>query len=152
MMWLRTELTFIMLAMCWCFIFAGISFYWAAGGLIGVKSLGGDIYEMSVNPDPSFLFIVFLTGLIKLFGIIPLLLLFKNWNQKIINQLLYYITKTIGILLFFYGMLNFIFITIGSLNMIEYNLDTYATFWRLIWWEPFWMVGGFFYFFSVQKI
>ncbi|WP_257352297.1 hypothetical protein [Pseudalkalibacillus decolorationis] len=29
----------------WCFLFAVMSFYWASGGMVGTKSLGGSIYQ-----------------------------------------------------------------------------------------------------------
>ncbi|AGA59039.1 hypothetical protein Theco_2978 [Thermobacillus composti KWC4] len=29
----------------WTVLFAAMSFYWAAGGMIGVESLGGAVYE-----------------------------------------------------------------------------------------------------------
>ncbi|MGM0878688.1 MAG: hypothetical protein ACQEWV_29390 [Bacillota bacterium] len=55
---------FIAMGIVWTVIFSGMSFYWAMGGLLGVRSLGGAIYEMSLNPPPSFVIIVWLTGLI----------------------------------------------------------------------------------------
>ena len=29
----------------WCMAFAALTFYWASGGMLGVRSLGGVIYE-----------------------------------------------------------------------------------------------------------
>ncbi len=135
----------------WTIIFAGMSFYWAMGGMLGVKSLGGTIYEMSLNPDHSFITIVWLTGFIKLLGVILLLMLLIHWKKTIISETLYYVTKVVGILLFLYGLLNFITISLSVFGILDFNLDSYATFWRLIFWEPFWMIGGVFYFLAVKK-
>ncbi|UJL46814.1 DUF3995 domain-containing protein [Virgibacillus sp. NKC19-16] len=142
---------FIALGIVWTIIFSGMSFYWAMGGLLGVKSLGGFIYEMSLNPSPSFVMIVWLTGFIKLLGLLLLLMLLIQWKKPIITRMLYYVTKIIGALLFLYGLLNFITISLSVFNVLEFDLDSYATFWRLAFWEPFWMAGGVFYFFSVKK-
>ncbi|MDX8047202.1 DUF3995 domain-containing protein [Gracilibacillus sp. S3-1-1] len=136
----------------WTIIFSGMSFYWAMGGLVGVRSLGGSIYEMSLNPSPSFLVIIWLTGFIKLLGLILLLTLLIEWKQPITIKTLYYVVKIVGTLLFLYGLLNFVTITLSTLNILNFDLDLYATFWRLIFWEPFWMIGGVFYFFSIKKI
>ncbi|MCM3400985.1 DUF3995 domain-containing protein [Cytobacillus oceanisediminis] len=142
---------FITLGIVWTVIFAGMSFYWAAGGMLGVRSLGGAVYEMSINPDPSFIIIVWLTGFIKLFGVILLLMLLVQWRMLIITKMLYYITKIVGVLLFLYGLLNFITISMSVFHILDFDLDSYATFWRLTFWEPFWMAGGVFYFFAVKR-
>ncbi|WP_249366790.1 MULTISPECIES: DUF3995 domain-containing protein [Neobacillus] len=142
----------VVLGIIWTLIFAGMSFYWAMGGLMGVRSLGGSIYEMSLNPSPSFMAIVWLTGFIKLFGVIFLLMLIIRWKKQIMNRMLYYTAKIGGAFLFLYGFLNFITILLNAFHILEFNLGPYATFWRLIFWEPYWMVGGVFYFFSVKRI
>ncbi len=139
------------LGISWTLLFSGMSFYWAMGGLMGVRSLGGSIYEMSVNPSPSFVVIVWLTGFVKLLGGIFLLMLIVRWNKPIMNKLLYYTAKIGGALLFLYGFLNFITIVLHAFHLLEFNLDPYATFWRLFFWEPYWMMGGIFYFFSVKR-
>lgn len=136
----------------WTIVFSGMSFYWAMGGLLGVRSLGGAIYERSLTPSPSFIMIVWFTGFIKLLGVILLLSLLVQWKKPIITRILFYVTKVVGILLFLYGFLNFVTITLSTLNILDFDLDSYATFWRLIFWEPFWMIGGVFYFFSIKNI
>jgi len=142
---------FIVMGIVWTIVFAGMSFYWAMGGQHGVRSLGGAIYEMSLNPSPSFIVIVWLTGLIKVMGLILFLMLFIVWKKPAIIRTLYYIIKTVGALLFLYGFLNFITITLSALQLLDFHLDSYATFWRLTFWEPFWMIGGIFYYFSIKK-
>ena len=97
--------------MVWTVIFEAMSFYWAMGGLIGARSLGGSIYEMSLNPPKSFVIVLWLTGIIKLFGLLLLSLLLIQWRKPIISSVLFFVTKIVGIILFFYGFLNFITIT-----------------------------------------
>lgn len=140
---------FITLGIVWTAIFAIMSFYWAMGGMIGVRSLGGEVYEISLNPEPSFILTLWLTGFIKLLGVILLLV---EWRSSVKSKGLYYITKIVGISLFLYGLLNFITISLSAFNILDFNLDGYATFWRLVFWEPFWMIGGLFYFYSVKKV
>lgn len=143
---------FITLGIIWTLLFAGISFYWAMGGMLGARSLGGAIYEMALNPDPSFIRIVWLTGFIKLLGVVLLLLPFIQWKRTIIVRVLYVVIKAAGIFFFLYGLLNFITISLSAFNILDFDLDDFATFWRLIFWEPYWMLGGIFYFFAVKKV
>lgn len=142
---------FITLGILWTVVFAGMSFYWGMGGRIGARSLGGAIYEMSQNPSSSFLTIVWLTGVVKLFGLILFLMLFIKWKKSWMTRLLYYTMKVVGVILFLYGFLNFFTITLSAFNLSDFDLDAYAIFWRLVFWEPFWMIGGVFYFFAVRK-
>lgn len=148
---LRLNDRFIYLGIIWSILFAGMSFYWAMGGLWGVKSLGGAIYEMSLNPSPSFLAIVWLTGFMKLLGAGLLAMLLMKLENPLLNLIIYYVIKIGGAFLFIYGALNFITISLHALHILEFDLDRYATFWRLAFWEPFWMGGGIFYYFSAKK-
>ncbi len=142
---------FIALGIVWTILFSGISFYWAMGGLLGARSLGGAIYEMSLNPSPSFIRIVWLTGFIKFLGLILFLMLLIRWSNHIMMKILYYVAKIIGALLFLYGFLNFVTITLSTFNIFDFDLGSYATIWRLAFWEPIWMIGGIFYFFSIKN-
>ncbi|MCT1904645.1 DUF3995 domain-containing protein [Oceanobacillus sojae] len=148
---MRVNTWWLTLGVVWSVIFAGMSFYWAMGGMLGVRSLGGAIYEMSFDPEPSFILIVWLTGFAKLLGAVLLLLLPVPWRNAAISKVLYYLIKIAGVFLFLYGLLNFITISLSAFAILDMNLEVHATFWRLVFWEPFWMAGGICYFFSVKK-
>lgn len=147
----KTNKYFLYLGVTWTILFAGISFYWAMGGMIGVRSLGGAIYEMALHPEPSFIIIVWITGFMKLLGAVILIMLLFNWRNLRIGKILYFITKILGLLLFLYGLLNFITIFLSAAGILDFEVDKYATFWRLFFWEPYWMIGGIFYYFSIKK-
>lgn len=142
----------------WTLLFAAMSFYWAAGGMIGVESLGGAIYEKALERDPDFVPVVWATGFIKLAGAVLLLLLLfiRNERHAIFRRLLAWISMGAGILLFLYGLGNFITVALAGLNVLDFDLSDYAVTWRLIFWEPFWMAGGLLYFAagrgSIQKV
>ncbi|WP_040979447.1 DUF3995 domain-containing protein [Oceanobacillus jeddahense] len=148
---MRVNKWWLTVGVIWTVLFAGMSFYWAMGGMLGVRSLGGEIYEMSLDPEPSFILIVWLTGFVKLLGALLLLLLVVPWKNAIISKVLYYFTKIAGVFLFVYGLLNFITISMSAFAILDMDLEAHATFWRLVFWEPFWMIGGICYFFSVKK-
>jgi len=133
------------------FIVCRYEFLLGYGGMIGVRSLGGAIYEQSLDPEPSFILVVWLTGFVKLLGAALLLLLLVNWRKAWIKRSLCYITKITGIFLFLYGMLNMITISLSAFEVLDFDLDRNATFWRLVFWEPYWMLGGVLYFFAVGR-
>lgn len=132
----------LMIAMCWTLLFAAMSFYWALGGMIGIRSLGGSIYEQSLNPDSSFLLIVWATAFMKILGAVFLLSLRKHWQSSWMRTLLYSTAKIVGMFLFLYGFLNFLTIGLHAIGWLDFALDRYATWWRLLFWEPFWMLGA----------
>lgn len=132
---------FIYSGFIWCLVFACMSFYWASGGMIGVKSLGGVIYQKAIARDAAFLSIVWLTGFIKLGGGFFLLLLLKK-RSKVPKRILYSLSVAGGIFLFLYGLANFVTLILTSMGWLHLTIDSFALTWRLLFWEPFWMVGG----------
>lgn len=136
----------------WSFIFALMSFYWAAGGMIGVKSLGGVIYQKAIERDPSFITVVWVTGVIKLAGAVVLLLLLNMRPNTRVKKLLSQFCITAGILMMLYGVGNFITISLAGLNVLNFDLSAYAMTWRLIFWEPFWVAGGILYFLAGKRV
>lgn len=129
----------------WTLIFAGMSFYWAAGGMIGVRSLGGEIYQKALNQDPSFIPIVWATGVVKLLGAVILWIAARNIGPALFVKWMVVVCIIAGIFMILYGILNFITISLAALGVLDFNLDAYAIRWRLIFWEPFWVLGGIFY-------
>src|SRR5690625_2236392 len=142
---------FIYTGIAWTVLFAFMSFYWAAGGMIGVKSLGGEIYQKALDRDQDFIPIVWGTGIIKLGGVVLLVLLLgKNLPQRI-EKWLRLISIATGIFFALYGLMNFITISLAAVNILDFELDAYATKWRLMFWEPFWVLGGILYILSGKK-
>ncbi|GIP38705.1 hypothetical protein J31TS4_19850 [Paenibacillus sp. J31TS4] len=131
----------------WSVLFALMSFYWAAGGMLGVLSLGGQIYERALTREPDFLALVWITGLIKVGGALLLAAMLRRrpYERKWIGQGLYYAGFIGGLLIALYGLLNFSTILMSILGILELSIDSYAKYWRLLFWEPFWIVGGVLY-------
>lgn len=150
-MFYKINLFSYFIGIVWTLLFAMMSIYWAMGGMIGIRSLGGSIYEQALNPEPSFVAIVWITGLIKLFGAILLIMSRVQWQSPRMRFCIYLSVKMAGIFIFLYGLLNFTTIGLHAIDMLDFALDRYATAWRLLFWEPFWMVGGISYYFSVEK-
>ncbi|MGG0656695.1 DUF3995 domain-containing protein [Rummeliibacillus pycnus] len=144
---IQTKRIYIFAGFIWCFLFALISFYWAGGGMIGVKSLGGSIYKKAIERESSFIAIVWFTGFVKLCGGLFLLLLLRQWSNRT-NRFLYFLTLIAGIFLSLYGLANFISLILSSIGLLSLQIDSFALKWRLFFWEPFWMIGGVFFILS----
>ncbi|EST54686.1 hypothetical protein T458_09060 [Brevibacillus panacihumi W25] len=140
---------FIYAGMVWTLLFAFMSFYWAAGGMMGVKSLGGQIYQMAMDRDPEFIPVVWATGVVKLGGLLLLFCLMRSGNPRTkLSRWLAYSSMSAGILMILYGVGNFITISLAAIHVLDFDLEPYAIRWRLLFWEPFWIVGGIFYVFA----
>lgn len=138
-------------AILWTLLFALMSFYWAAGGMVGVRSLGGEIYRRALAQDPEFVPIVWATGFVKLGGVALLWMLLKGIGTPNFRKWLMWIIALAGIFMILYGLLNFITISLAAMHVLDFDLDAYATTWRLIFWEPFWILGGVLYVWSVRQ-
>ncbi|WP_179281454.1 DUF3995 domain-containing protein [Paenibacillus sp. XY044] len=138
---IQSKRIYICAGFIWCLLFAIMSFYWAGGGMIGVKTLGGFIYHQAIEREASFIAMVWFTGFVKLCGGLFLLLLLRRWSS-ITNRILYFLALLAGILLFIYGLANVVSLICAGLGLLFLQIDDFAFKWRLYFWEPFWMVGG----------
>ncbi|MGG3640967.1 DUF3995 domain-containing protein [Bacillus gobiensis] len=136
----------------WSFVFAIMSFYWALGGMIGVESLGGKIYQLALERNPQFILLVWITGFIKVIGGVFLLLMLMNRLPDFIKKSLYWISIVAGIFLFLYGAANFTTVGMAKWDLLEMGQQSqFALNWRFYFWEPFWMLGGILYFIAGRR-
>lgn len=129
-------------AALWAFLFASISFYWAAGGQVGINTLGESIERLSRSP--SFNVVVWLSALLKLAaGLVILTLLSQRLSlswKKLVSVFAY----GTGFLCVLYGMLNIgarILMFTGILATPA-SMSSTAADWHLFFWNPFWIMGG----------
>jgi len=132
-------------AMAWTVLFAGMSFYWAMGGMMGTRSLGGAIYQKALEQDRAFAGVVWATGFVKLAGVLPLAGLLAARLRPAFRKALSILCLLAGGLMILYGLGNFVTISLAALGVLAFDLEPYAAAWRLAFWEPFWMLGGVLY-------
>ncbi|TMV49933.1 DUF3995 domain-containing protein [Paenibacillus mesophilus] len=130
----------------WSLLFACMSFYWAGGGTLGVDTLGPEISRRAVLRDEGFIIVVWLTGAVKVAGALILLALTIRWNSRLVRTAFRFAATMGGIFLFLYGLVNFVVVLLAMVRVLGLPIDPYSAWWRLFFWEPFWMVGGLFYF------
>ncbi|HEU5432280.1 MAG TPA: DUF3995 domain-containing protein [Thermomicrobiales bacterium] len=128
-------------AASWAFGFAAVSFYWAAGGRIGVETIARQIERVPLANDPR---IVAATGLAKVAaGGLPLAL---GWARpgSMGWRLLRVAAAIVGGGFALYGSANFVDhgLMVSGLRQTPDVLGATAARWHLLFWDPFWMLGG----------
>lgn len=133
----------------WSLLFALMSFYWASGGKLGVHTLGPEISRQADLRDGGFILIVWLTGVAKVAGAVLLLALKIRWNNSLVLAVFRIAAMVGGVLLVLYGLFNFVAVLLVLAQVLDLPaIDSYSAWWRLFFWEPFWMLGGLLYFFA----
>lgn len=135
-------------AFAWGVLFGLVSFYWAAGGTIGMRTLSRSIQEMAERREPSFVATVWLTGVAKIVGgTIPLALAFGAWRRvtrRLLSLLCWAGGALLGALLVLYGLGDMIraALVLGSVIAVDTEADRNIVRWYLFLWGPVWVIGG----------
>jgi hypothetical protein len=129
-------------ACAWAFLFAAISFYWAAGGTAGGDTIGPAITGLA--HDPAFVAVLWAIGLLKLLGGLLALALVQPWGRSIPRRLLLTLACGGGILLALYGGASWVQegLMLSGVIPIPAGLGHTAALWHVLLWDPWWLLGG----------
>ena len=132
-------------ASAWAFAFAALSFYWGAGGSIGVPTLGRAIEERARSGDVWFILLGgWGAGVVKLtVGLLPLALV-RPWGRPLPRRLVLAGVRVAGALLLLYGGANLVQHGLMEAGLVDTPdaLGARAVRWHLLLWDPWWLVGG----------
>lgn len=126
------------------FLFAGVSLYWGLGGTAGVSSLGGRIEELAVARDRTLMAFVWASVVVKgAIGVLALALV-QPWGRRLPRCRLLPAAWTAAALLTLYGVLQETSVVLVKFGVIETPepRDSSALLWRLLVWEPWFLVWG----------
>lgn len=132
-------------AAAWAFVFAAMSFYWAAGGLFGVETLGEGMRELALARDPEIIGITWITGVLKVGAGLVALSLVQSWGRRIPRWIRRAATWGAGLLFIFYAVANLIqhgSMAAGISSIPDLLGSMTAVRWHLLFWDPFWLLGG----------
>lgn len=132
-------------AAAWAFVFALMSFYWAAGGTLGVNTLGEGMLALALARDPELLTLTWITGVLKVIAGLVALALVQKWGSAIPHRLLLLGAWGAGLLFILYAAANFVQhgLMAAGANDIPALLGSMAAVrWHLFFWDPFWLLGG----------
>lgn len=125
----------------WAFLFAALSFFWAAGGRTGLHP-----FELEVAPGDSIWIVINLgAGIIKIvIGLIALALV-QSWGRIIPRKLLRASVWVLGAGMVVYGGLGLISDVLHLTGVISAPANGKWFFWYLVLWDPWWVLGGILY-------
>lgn len=131
-------------ACAWAVIFALMSLYWAAGGLVGGETLGVEIDRLAHERDPSFVSELWAAFALKAVAAALALALWQHRGRRLPRRLLVVLGGLTGAGITVYAVANFAqhALMAGGAISTPDALGTTAVKWHLALWDPFWLVGG----------
>jgi hypothetical protein len=131
-------------AFAWAAIFASMSLYWAAGGQIGGRTIGAEIYQLGRERDPSFVAELWAAFALKTLIALLALALVHPWGQRLPRRLLLVLAGVTGAGVTLYAAGNLVQHALMATGVVSPpdTLGSYAVPWHLALWDPFWLVGG----------
>jgi hypothetical protein len=121
-----------------------MSLYWAAGGQVGGKTIGVEVFRLGRERDPSLVAQLWAAFALKALIAMLALSLAHPWRQRLPRRLLLILAATTGAGLTLYGVANLLqhaLMATGAISTPE-TLGRYAVPWHLALWDPFWLAGG----------
>ncbi len=131
-------------AAAWAFVFAAMSFYWAAGGTAGADTIGTTITDPALARDPGFVAILWGTGALKALGGLLALALIRPWGRVIPRWMLLAAAWIGGVFMVLYAGANLAVRGLMALGVIATpeSMRSAAAQWHLLLWDPWWLLGG----------
>lgn len=126
------------------FSFAAVTFYWSAGGMAGVSTLGGRFEEWAVARDPMIVTLLWFTGVLKVAGAMLALALVQPWGRRLPRRWLLLAAWSGAVLLTVYGVLQVTSVALVAFGVVTPSPPPDATvlWWRLLLWEPWFLLWG----------
>ena len=121
-----------------------LSFYWAAGGTIGLDTVGGAIEELARARDPAGVALGLGAGVVKVAGGVLALALVRPWGRRVPRRLLAGVAwAASGVLALYGGLL----VAVGALVLAGVigpagPVDRTALRWHVLVWDLWFVVWG----------
>jgi Protein of unknown function (DUF3995) len=131
-------------AAAWALAFAAVSFYWAAGGEVGLETVGEEIEREALAREPDAIALVWVTGGLKVLGAALALALVRPRGPAIVRRVVGLAGWVVGIGLLLYAVANFVqhgLMEAGAIDTPD-SLGESAVTWHLVLWDPVWLLGG----------
>ncbi len=125
----------------WGFAFAAVSFYWAAGGTVGLGTLARTLRDQAVTRDPGFVTVIWVTGGLKVLAGLLALALVQHWGKVFPRWMLLTAGWGTGVFLALYGGLDMHGAGLGVIGITD-PVDPTGARWYLFLWGPVWLAGG----------
>jgi len=125
-------------------LYAGVSFYWAAGGTAGLGTLGGELEALGRARDPGLITLVWVTGVLKVMAGLFVLALVRPWDRALPRRALLAAAWGGALLLTLYGgaLVAGQALVVGGIITPPGPVDWRALRWHLFLWDTWFLVWG----------
>jgi hypothetical protein len=130
-------------AFAWGVLFAGISFYWAAGGTLGADTVGGSIELLGRARDPVLIAALWIAGFLKVLGALLALALVQPWGRRLPRPLVLLLGWGAAVILTLYGGINVVGEALTASGLVRpRTVDWKPLLWHLYVWDMSFLVWG----------
>jgi Protein of unknown function (DUF3995) len=130
-------------ACAWALAFALMSFYWAAGGLAAIDTIGGEPERLARARDSEFVAAQWVIGAVKVLAAVAALALVRSYGRGLPRRLLVLVLGVGGALVLLYEaaeLVQHLLMAVGAID--QGDLDDTALIGHLAFWDPWWILGA----------
>ncbi len=122
----------------WAFLFAVLSFFWAAGGRTGLHPLE----QEATASRMAWVAANLAAGILKVGAGLLALALVRTWERRAIHRLLLALAWIGGVGICLYGSLGLVSDVLHVTGLIDDPATRNWFWWYLVLWDPWWVLGG----------
>lgn len=122
----------------WAFLFAALSFFWAAGGRTGLHPLE----QQAASNNLVWIAISLSAGVLKALAGLMAVAIVRSWGPRRYRKLLVAAAWVLGVGMFLYGSLGLVSDVLHVTGVIYDPANWKWFFWYLVLWDPWWVLGG----------
>ena len=122
----------------WAFLFAALSFFWAAGGRTGLQPLE----QEATASRTAWVAANLAAGILKIGAGLLALALVHTWKRRAIQRLLLALVWIGGVGVCLYGGLGLVSDVLHVTGIINDPATRKWFWWYLVLWDPWWVLGG----------
>lgn len=125
-------------------LYGAMSFYWAAGGTLGLDTVGGQLEELGRARGPALISLVWATGVLKVLAGLLALALVRPWGRLLPRRVMLAASWGGAVLLTCYGgfMVAGQTLVVSGVIPASPTADWTALWWHLLLWDPWFLLWG----------
>jgi Protein of unknown function (DUF3995) len=130
-------------AAAWALLFVAVTFYWAAGGLFAIDTIGGEPERLARARDSEFVAVQWTGGVLRVLAAVGVLALVRGWGGERARRPLAVVLGVGGAVLALYELAELVQHLLMAVGAIDQgDLDDTALIGHLLLWDPWWILGG----------